>query len=329
MNKAPWTFSKILKKTLKHIIFLVLSFAIGHALLAYIIGVDSVGNIISHSPAEHLTGFIAMALFSLFLYWVYAFFREQICTLVCPYGRLQGVLLDQNSIIVSYDYIRGEPRGKLDRKESKNPNGDCINCSLCVDVCPTGIDIRNGTQLECINCTACIDACNGVMETIKKPHGLIRYDSSNGIKTGNKLKFSARIAGYSFVLALLIVLLSFLLLTRDPVEVNILRTPGTLFVESNDGKILNYYNIEIVNKSFEDKSIELELLSPLGSISKRNILIEKSGLMKTTFTIDIPLEKIRMAYTPLKIKVTLGGEDIEEINTMFLAPANKLKKKNK
>ncbi len=329
LKKAPWTLPKIFKKTLKHVVFLVFSFAIGHALLAYIIGVDGVRKIVTHSPSEHFTGFIAMVLFNLFLYWVYAFFREQICTLVCPYGRLQGVLLDQNSIIVSYDYLRGEPRGKLDRKKSEEHKGDCIDCSICVDVCPTGIDIRNGTQLECINCTACIDACNGVMETINKPHGLIRYDSSNGIKTGEKLKFSGRIAGYSLVLALLIVILSFLLLTRDAVEVNILRTPGTLFVESNDGIILNYYNIEIVNKSFEDISIGLDLMSPIGSISKKNILIQKNNLMKTTLTIDIPLEKIRMAYTPLKIKITLDGEIIEDINTMFLAPANKLKKTKK
>ena len=327
LKRAPWTFVKVFKKTLKHIIFLILSILISHALLAYIIGVDGVKELITHSPSEHLSGFIVMVLFILSMYWVYAFFREQICTLVCPYGRLQGVLLDENSIVVSYDFIRGEPRGKLNRKNPDSNKGDCIDCALCVDVCPTGIDIRNGTQLECINCTACIDACNGVMQTIKKPKGLIRYDSSSGIKTGKKLKFSGRIAAYSGVLVLLMIILSIMLMTRKPLEVTILRTPGTLYVESNDGKILNYYNIEIVNKSFEDKSIHLELLSPIGSISKEDILINKSDLMKTTFTIDIPLEKLRMAYTPLRIKITSDNEEVEEINTMFLAPANKLKKK--
>ena len=206
LNKAPWDSQKIFKKTLKHVIFYLLAILIANTFLSYIIGVDEVGKIISDPIQQHMGGFIAMLVFSAVFYGVFAFMREQVCIAVCPYGRLQSVLLDENSVVVAYDYIRGEPRGKVKKKAKPKDNplhsiqasvaspvekietqlGDCIDCKMCVKVCPTGIDIRNGTQLECVNCTACIDACDEIMEKVDRPLGLIRYDSEKGIKEGVK-----------------------------------------------------------------------------------------------------------------------------------------------
>ncbi len=253
-KRAPWTSEKIFKKTFKHAIFYFISFFIGNTFLAYIVGSDQLLKIISDPPSEHLAGLTAMIMFSAVFYWVFAFFREQVCTLVCPYGRLQGVLLDPNSIVVAYDFKRGEPRGRLSRTESRGELGHCVDCHQCIEVCPTGIDIRNGTQLECINCTACIDACNSVMEKVNFPRGLIRYTSYNNIVKEQKLKITPRIIGYSMVFIGLLAIVSTLLLVRKPIDTTILRTPGVMFQETADGYITNLYNIKIVNKTFDTQA---------------------------------------------------------------------------
>lgn len=196
LNAAPWSVQKAVKKISKQSVFLGLSFLIGNLFLAYIIGVDELFSIVMKSPSENPEGFTVVMAVTGGFYFVFASFREQACTIVCPYGRLQSVLLDRNSIVVAYDDKRGEPRGKLKRGEDRT-KGDCIDCKLCVDVCPTGIDIRNGIQLECVNCTACIDACDEVMVKIGKPKRLIRYDSLNGISLGEKFRISPRILTYT------------------------------------------------------------------------------------------------------------------------------------
>ena len=216
---------------------------------AVVVAAQDFADLFGCVAVGNLGGFAVMLIVSAFFYWVYAFFREQICTMVCPYGRMQGVLLDSNSIVVSYDYIRGEPRGNKSK-------GDCIDCHRCLAVCPTGIDIRNGTQLECVNCTACIAACDPEMTQIHKPTGLIRFDSYNGIKEGRQLKFGGRLIGYSVVLVALVGLLSYLLISRADVETTVLRVPGQLFQETPEGNISNLYNIQVINKTFDD--IELE-----------------------------------------------------------------------
>lgn len=165
LTKEPWNLKKISKKTLKHVIFFVISLLIAHTVMAYLIGVEETIEIVSKPPSENLAGFMGLVGFTGIFYFIYAKFREQACIAVCPYGRLQGVLLSKESIVVAYDWIRGEPRGFLKKNaEVRTNTGDCIDCKLCVHVCPTGIDIRNGTQLECVNCTACIDACDDVMK---------------------------------------------------------------------------------------------------------------------------------------------------------------------
>ncbi|MFM7859681.1 MAG: cytochrome c oxidase accessory protein CcoG [Flammeovirgaceae bacterium] len=205
----PLTGRRILQKVAKHTLFIFISLLISHVAMSYLISVEEVKKIVSQSPTQHLPGFIGLLVFTALFYGVFSWFREQACTVVCPYGRLQSVLLVKNSIVVAYDWIRGEPRGKL--KKSQNTivekQGDCIDCKLCVHVCPTGIDIRNGTQLECVNCTACIDACDEVMEKIDKPKGLIRYSSYNAIQQGKQKIINPRVIGYSLVLTVLLGLL--------------------------------------------------------------------------------------------------------------------------
>ena len=322
LNKAPWNKEKIFKKVLKHTIFFGIAFLIGNTFLAYIIGVDELFKIITDPVQEHLVGFTSMILFSLVFYGVFARLREQVCTMVCPYGRLQGVMLDPNSIVVAYDNVRGEPRGRFRKNEERSSFGDCVDCTLCVQVCPTGIDIRNGTQLECVNCTACIDACNGVMDKLNFPKGLIRYASLNGIVKSEKLKFTPRIILYSILLTGLISILVFLMSTRSQLETTILRTPGVMYQEVGEEEIQNLYNIKIINKSYEEVSISLELLDQgeLYLVSGSEILVPGEGLSESAFFIKIPRERIKNQNTPVKVAIFNGNDLIDEITTSFLGP---------
>src|SRR5690606_24625877 len=181
LNEGPNTDARAWKKLLKHSVFLLISVFISNIVLSYIIGVDALYQLITEPLDAHLGGFIAMTVFTLVFYGVFAHVREIVCTTICPYGRLQGVLLDDQSLTVAYNEQRGEPRGKLSKKDEA-AKGDCVDCGLCVHVCPTGIDIRNGVQLECVNCTACVDACDTVMDKIGKPKRLIGFYSLGQIE---------------------------------------------------------------------------------------------------------------------------------------------------
>ncbi len=328
LNKAPWTAKKFFKKTLKHVIFFMIAILIANIFLSYIIGVEQVGKIIIEPIKMHLSGFFSMLVFSGLFYGVFAFFREQVCTVVCPYGRLQGVLLVKNSIVVIYDWIRGEPRGKISKKkidtESPKPIlGDCVNCSLCVKVCPTGIDIRNGTQLECVNCTACIDACDEVMVKVGRDKGLIRYDSHSNIESGNLKIFTPRVWGYTALLLILIVVQGFLFATRTEVETILLRTPGMLYQELENGSISNLYNYQIINKSTETISnIEFRLSSDIGLVKLIGELqdVEKLETTKGSLFIEIKKEKLSGRKNKIKIEVYANGELIDQATTNFLGP---------
>jgi len=323
LNAAPWSATKLSKNTLKLGIFYVISFIIGNTFLAYIIGKDALFKIISEPVTDHLGGFAAMVIFSFMFFGVFAWFREQVCVMVCPYGRLQGVLLDQNSVVVHYDFVRGEPRAK-GKRAAENELGDCVDCHQCVAVCPTGIDIRNGTQLECVNCTACIDACNTIMTKVNKPKGLIRYASYNAIKEGGQRLLTPRMAGYSVVLSVLVFLLAVLLVTRTPVESTILRIPGVLYQELPDGGLRNLYNIKVVNKTFRFKPIELQLIQPdngaLTMVSE--LIVAEDDLQQSAFFVDLPRSTVTGTSVPLEIQVWSGGELLETVKTAFIGPVN-------
>jgi cytochrome c oxidase accessory protein FixG len=324
LDKGPWNLEKIRKKGTKTFIFFVLSFLFGNFFLSYIIGMDELISIVQEPLSKHYGGFSAMIFFTGAFFFVYMYFREQVCLVVCPYGRLQGVLLDRNSIMVAYDYVRGEPRGKHHKGDDTSKLGDCIDCGLCVRVCPTGIDIRNGTQLECVNCTACIDACDGIMEGIHKPKGLIRYDSENGIASGKKLTFTLRMIGYSIILVGLMVGLSFGIAGRSKVEATILRAPGMMFQEVGKDSISNLYNFKIVNKTKEEMKLDLILESPAGVIkhvgSKEKFNIPSAGLAEGTFFVTIARKDLEGRKNEIKFKLNVDGETLENTKTNFLGP---------
>lgn len=322
LAKQPWNREKILKKTTKHIVFYAVSFFIGNTFLAYIIGVDELFKIVQEPLSENIVLFIAMIAFSAAFYAVFAFLREMICLFACPYGRLQGVLLDKNSIVVAYDYKRGEPRGHLKHGQIEENNGDCIDCHLCVKVCPTGIDIRNGTQLECVNCTACIDACNSVMEKIHKPKGLIRYASENNIAVGQKMSFTPRMKAYSVVLFALLGVFTFLLLTRTDIEATITRAPGQLYQKPDSLHISNLYNVKLTNKTHKELNVTLKLEDLDGTIKLigNDIHVKSESLQETTFFLTLNRKDITEMNMPIHIEVYSGDEKIKSVKTTFFGP---------
>jgi cytochrome c oxidase accessory protein FixG len=326
LDKQPWDSEKIFKKGSKHLIFLLISVLIMHTFLAYLVGVDEVWRLMAAGPAEETMGFVAMVVFTGLFYGVFSQMREQVCTTICPYGRFQGVLLDRKSIVVAYDHERGEERSKFRKGEDREAEGkgDCIDCGQCVQVCPTGIDIRNGTQLECVNCTACIDACDSIMDKIGKPRGLVRYASEENIAEKKSFVFSGRMKAYTTVLSLLVGVLVVLLLIRSDFETTILRTPGMMYQEREDGSITNLYQVKMVNKTNESHPVEFELMEPKGKIEMvgDNIYLEKQGIGAGAFFIVINSENLEGISTDLKIGVYSEGELIETVKTRFLGPAN-------
>lgn len=315
---------KLRKKILKNSIFFLISFIIANTFLAYIIGVDELFKIITDPPSQHLGGLISLTIFTLVFYGVYTKFREQACIVVCPYGRLQGVLLDKNSVVIAYDYNRGEPREKLHKGQERKA-GDCIDCHQCVQVCPTGIDIRHGTQLECINCTACIDACDSIMEKIDKPLGLIRYTSENAISKGIKFKVTGRIIAYSVVLFILLGSLITLLAIRSDIEATILRTPGMLYQELADKKVSNLYNIKIVNKTFQDLPISVKIIEPKGEVKwvGRGIdSLNEQDISEGEMFIILDQASILTNKTKLKIQILSNDKLMDEVETNFIGPTN-------
>jgi cytochrome c oxidase accessory protein FixG len=322
LNQSPWTMDKIFRKTAKHTVFLVISFLIGNTLLAYFVGSDKLIQIVTVSPSQHPSGFTTVVIFSLVFYGIYSRFREQVCTLVCPYGRLQSVLLDSQSIVVSYDFTRGEPRGRLTKDENDNQKGDCIDCLACVRVCPTGIDIRNGTQLECINCTACIDSCNKVMTKAGKPRKLIRYSSYDQVTSGAGFRLTGRLAGYLAALTIVISLLAFLSVGRADVETTILRTAGSLYEELDGNSIRNLYTVNILNKTSHQLDITLNLKSPEGELTVVGPPLIAKGRENTesVLAIVIPVVNLHSANTPAVIEVIANGSILEEVVTTFSGP---------
>ncbi len=343
LDASPWTTGKVGRKAAKHGVFLLISFLISNTFLAYIIGRDGWLTLITDNPANHLAGLMAMLVFTGVFYAVFAYLREIVCTTICPYGRLQSVLLDKNSLIVAYDYVRGEPRGKRQKAEvaglgrnqlqqfydlpltlppttyAPAPKGDCIDCNLCVQVCPTGIDIRNGTQMECINCTACMDVCDEVMVKVDRPLGLIRMDSQQGIETRKPFRFTGRITAYTGVLAVLLMVLGFLLISRPTLDVTVLRAPGQLFQREAGGQIANLYSVEVINKTYRALPIRFRLSNANARLRFVQPLtqIRPGELTKTMFFILLPETALHQTNTPLTLDILSGNEVVDQVQTSF------------
>lgn len=328
LDKQEWNFEKIRKRVLKWSIFFIISFFIANIFLAYLVGSDQLLEYIRGGVFEYTKQFVALFIFTCVFYFIFAWFREQVCVIACPYGRLQGVLLDNQSIIVAYDYKRGEAengRKKFRKNEDRKAlgYGDCIDCFQCVHVCPTGIDIRNGTQLECINCTACIDACDEVMEKSNMPKGLIRYASEEEIAKKESFKFTVRMKGYTAVLGLLIAILIGMLFLRNDVQATVLRLPGQSYLQDGD-YIKNVYTYKIVNKTTNDfKEITFKLISPKGAIEivgNQNIVIPKQGIIEGTLFIKVHQAFLKKGKVPIKIEIYSGKQRIESTKTSLSGP---------
>lgn len=331
LSKMPWNAEKIKKRVLKWIIFAFISFLIANVFLAYLIGSDELTRYITDGPLKHTSTLISLLIFTSVFYFVFAWFREQVCIIACPYGRLQGVLLDNKSIIVAYDHKRGEKeegRAKFKKNEDRpaTGKGDCIDCFACVHVCPTGIDIRNGTQLECVNCTACIDACDHMMEAVNLPKGLIRYASEDNIEKKEPFKLTARLKGYIAVLGILTAVLIGMLFLRNDIEARILRLPGQLYERKADNMISNVYTFKLVNKTIEDiEDVHFRLKSHRGTIelvSSELLNVEGQGLAEGTLFIEINASSLTGDKDRLEIEVLSGDQVIETTTTAFLGPRN-------
>lgn len=329
LSRQKWDAEKIRKRVLKWFVFFIISFLIANVFLAYLISSDKLLAYIQSNPFDQLSTFVSLLIFTAVFYFIFAWFREQVCIIACPYGRLQGVLLDNKSIVVAYDHKRGErtegrKKYKKDEDRISSGYGDCIDCRQCVTVCPTGIDIRNGTQLECVNCTACIDACDDIMDKVNYPRGLIRYASEENIEKKLPFKFTPRLKGYSAVLVILTGLLIGMLFLRNDVEASVLRLPGQLYQEKGEFMISNVYTYKVINKTVNAiDSVRFELLEPKGNIStvgNSSFKIDKEGLVEGTLFIEIDKALLDNDKNKLKLGVYSGDELIETTTTTFLGP---------
>ncbi|MBO4233735.1 cytochrome c oxidase accessory protein CcoG [Riemerella anatipestifer] len=308
LDQQPWNSEKIRKRGLKWTIYIIISLVVTHFMFMYIVGYEEVFRIMKEGPIKYPTNFLVMLLFTAAFYLVFAWFREQVCTLVCPYGRLQGVLIDKQTINVYYDFKRGENRSKWRKNEDRSAEGkgDCIDCNQCVVVCPTGIDIRNGQQLECINCTACIDACNEVMEKVGLPKGLIRYATEDEIEQGRRFKFTSRMKAYTAVLIALMTFVSFLLYNRGSMEAKFIKPAGSTFFIS-DNEITNTYNYTLLNKSSKDYVVTFKVLEPANGVIKyggsSKIVLKRDKMEKGTVNISFPKKEIKLSKQNLVIGV--------------------------
>ncbi len=321
---------KFFKRMAKYLVFFAISFVVISTLASYLFGFDKIKTLLLAGPASNARGFIFLMIFSFIYFLIYSWFREQVCTLICPYGRMQGVLLDKKSIVISYDYKRGEPAGRFKKNENRKEagKGDCVNCRACVQVCPTGIDIRHGTQLECINCTNCIDACNTTMKRFGLPQGLIRYASAESIEKGEKFKWNARIIAYSSVLLVLLSLLAGFIIKRTPLEASILRTPGMLYQQLDSNHYRNLYNLKVINKTREGMPVEIKLLSHEGevTIASGELNVKADGLTESIVFVELDVNRLEAGKTKLTFGVYSNGRLMQKNHSWFLVPENAVNK---
>ncbi len=322
LDAGPWNSNKITKKVLKHSIYFIISFIIAHTFLAYIIGWDEVVKIIKEPFAQHMKLFFGLLFFTGLFFLVFVYLRDIVCTTICPYGRMQSVLFDKDTMQVSYDYVRGEPRGKIVKGQEQDL-GDCIDCKLCVQVCPTGIDIRDGVQMECVGCTACIDACDAVMTKINRPLGLIRFASENQIAKKENFHFNFRMKAYSVILVLLTILMTILIITRESLDFSVSRVKGMLYQEVGTDSLSNLFAAKIINKVNKDIPYELKVdnvPATIKMIKSHEPVLGKESITDINFFIQIDKKEIKQRTTDLIVGVYSNGKEVQTIKTKFLGP---------
>lgn len=329
LDRSPFTLNKALRKGGKWLTFFAISFLIANTFLAYIIGQEEWLQLVSSSPEEHWQGLLSLLVFTTVFFFVFAWAREQICIVVCPYGRLQSVLIDKNSLVVSYDYVRGEPRKHFDKRETVRSAGSCIDCKQCVAVCPMGIDIRNGIQLECTGCTACIDACDDIMEKLSWPKGLIRHDTPIAIEQKQPFVFNLRMKAYSAVLVAILLLISVVLFTRNQIETILLRVPGALYQTEQNGNITNVYTLKVLNKTQRPVPLTFKLISPKGklTVAGGSVILPAGDHVEKALFLTLEPSEIIGLKTPVVIEIEENETLLETIKTNFVGPQVSKEKK--
>jgi cytochrome c oxidase accessory protein FixG len=292
--------TRALRTAAKHVAFVALAMMVAHIVLSYFVSIPKAWAMVHRSPTEHPEAFAWVSGITALLYFNFVWFREQMCLVLCPYGRLQSVLLDDDSLVVGYDQKRGEPRGKKGKT-----TGDCVDCNRCVVVCPTGIDIRKGLQLDCIACTQCIDACDDVMDRLKRPRGLIRYDSQNGLAGKPKRIARPRLYLYTAMLCVGAAVMAFALRKRTDFEVNVTRLAGAPYTVA-DGQVRNAFDLHVVNKRGEDAAFDIAIDGPPDLVSTVAL---KHTDVKTLDGVHVPvfMTMPTAKYThdgPVRVRVT-------------------------
>lgn len=325
------------KIVLRYVVYLVVCFYLANTFLAYFVGVDELLVWARQSPFEHPRPFFIVAVVTFFMMFDFCVFREQTCILACPYGRFQSVLLDQESLIVSYDENRGEPRGKGKRKlpiVSDQPSlGDCIDCNQCVVVCPTGIDIRDGLQMECINCTQCIDACDAVMEKVKKPKGLIRYSSQSNNAGRISTFFRPRTIIYPVLLIGLVIAFVLVFNYRQGFNVKVLRAKGNPYSVEADGRIRNNLRLKVYNRTDKNLDIVVSVVSPKEmEIPSQQVKIHldpgPTNFQEFPIAPIVPFKVFRRGNANFTIKLDNGKGVVREVSWVLKGPKKKPKEKS-
>lgn len=313
-KKKPFGFDAAWRIVVTHALYVLAAAFAAHVFLAYFVSLPGLYAMIRTSPAAHPEAFAWMLGSTALFYVSFGVFREQFCVVMCPYGRLQSVLLDDDALVIGYDERRGEPRGKA----KTQGRGDCVDCNRCVVVCPTGIDIRDGLQLDCIACTACIDACDDVMDRLGQPRGLIRYDSLRGLRGEKRRIFRPTVAVYTVLLVIGLVVATFAIRRRDPFEANVLRLPGAPYTREA-GKLRNGYELHLVNKGSQPASFEV---TPIAEADMETILpmqkveIEPLGSRRLPFFVTMDAERFT-GDRLVVVRIESNGAK-KDVQTMFL-----------
>lgn len=324
LREGRWTFEKIYKMAITHILWLAIAWCTAGAFVLYFNDAPTlVKNFFDLNVSTTILTFICGLTFSTYL--MAGFAREQVCTFMCPYARFQSAMFDKDTLVIGYDTQRGEPRGKHKKGDSWDDRGDCINCTACVQVCPMGIDIRNGLQMDCIACGLCIDACDDIMDKIERPRGLIRYDTEARMDTQKegptqKLKFLRfRTIYYTAIIALVGCTILFTLLNRAPLQMTVLHDRNPLFVQLSDGHIRNGYDIKILNKTHEHKHYTLHIedlktpqitIKSAGNITAQDLYVEADSVGKfRIFVSDLRDKAVPKDFTFVLTDNKTGFED--------------------
>ncbi|MDP5032037.1 MAG: cytochrome c oxidase accessory protein CcoG [Paraglaciecola sp.] len=332
LDERAMNFDKFWRKALKHLSWVAVALLTSLLFVGYFTPIDQLFiEFFTFSSSAWTVGFVLF--FTFCTYGNAGWMREIMCTHICPYARFQSAMFDKDTFTVAYDATRGEQRGPRSRKTTREANqekglGDCIDCNLCVQVCPTGIDIRNGLQYECINCGACVDACNGVMEKMNYPKGLISFTSETELAGGTTKIIRPKLVGYALVLVLMSGLLVFEIMTRVPLEVDIIRDRNSLYRETNDGLIENVYTLKILNKSQQKQTYLISIVGLEGAkfIGENTVVVDGGEVLTWPISLAIDPYKIEQDVTEFEVKVEVINDPLIDVKVQepsnFLYPDN-------